>query len=438
MMRIILSFLLGCASATKAGSAHQFSSLLHLPSPSLSDVAGMLGSLALEEAGGIGALQQMRSLIETLLSEITTQQKQAQEALDEQASLEHCEAAKDAAFQNATTSTSTTTLTSTSTVTTTTTLTTTAYAHPDLAACQAAEQELLRRNESCAGEQAAQLEVKLATCEVFQEVDFSSAAAARAARCRESFVGSYEDWVAFGVDRLLGLRRPCRVAAFLAALAVGKGGGLAGLSFAMAKRAMPQPLVFVTGNAKKLEEVRQILSAGSEELPFDVTSQKVDLPELQGATAEEIAKEKCKLAAEHVKGPVMCEDTSLCYHALKGLPGPYIKWFLEKLGHDGLNKLLAGYEDKSAYAQCVFTLCAGPGKEVRVFDGRTEGRIVEARGPKDFGWDPVFEPLEGGGGTFAEMSKEAKNKISHRGRALELLRAWLIQNAETFAKESEV
>jgi inosine triphosphate pyrophosphatase len=47
----------------------------------------------------------------------------------------------------------------------------------------------------------------------------------------------------------------------------------------------------------------------------------VDLPELQGATCEEIAIQKCKMAAEHVKGPVMCEDTSLCYHALKGLPG---------------------------------------------------------------------------------------------------------------------
>ena len=47
----------------------------------------------------------------------------------------------------------------------------------------------------------------------------------------------------------------------------------------------------------------------------------MDLPELQGATCEEIAIQKCKMAAEHVKGPVMCEDTSLCYHALKGLPG---------------------------------------------------------------------------------------------------------------------
>mmetsp|Transcript_17534 Transcript_17534/g.48092 ORF Transcript_17534/g.48092 Transcript_17534/m.48092 type:complete len:217 (+) Transcript_17534:264-914(+) len=196
------------------------------------------------------------------------------------------------------------------------------------------------------------------------------------------------------------------------------------------------PLVFVTGNAKKLEEVRQILDAGEKKVPFEVKSQKIDLPELQGASPEEIAREKCRFAAESVDGPVMIEDTCLCYHALKGLPGPYIKWFLDKLGHDGLNKLLAGYEDKSAYAQCVFALSAGPGCDVRLFDGRTEGRIVDARGPTDFGWDPVFEPLEGGGQTYAEMPKAMKNSISHRGRALERLRCWLIENAETFEQEA--
>lgn len=202
------------------------------------------------------------------------------------------------------------------------------------------------------------------------------------------------------------------------------------------KRKYTEQLIFVTGNAKKLEEVRQILDSGAEKVPFDVTSQKVDLPELQGANPEEIAIEKCRLAAVTVKGPVMCEDTCLCYHAMKGLPGPYIKWFLDKLGHDGLNRMLAGYEDKSAYAQCTFALSAGPGCEVRVFDGRTEGKIVPARGPTDFGWDPVFEPEEGGGRTYAEMPKDEKNAISHRGRALEKLRQWLIENAETFASEA--
>lgn len=60
-----------------------------------------------------------------------------------------------------------------------------------------------------------------------------------------------------------------------------------------------------------------------------------------------------------VGGAVMVEDTSLCFNAMGGLPGPYIKWFLKKLGHDGLNRMLAGFDDKSAYAQCIFAYSAG-------------------------------------------------------------------------------
>ena len=55
----------------------------------------------------------------------------------------------------------------------------------------------------------------------------------------------------------------------------------------------------------------------------------------------------------------MVEDTSLCYNAYGGLPGPYIKWFLKKLGHEGLVAMLAGFEDKSAYAQCIFAYTPG-------------------------------------------------------------------------------
>ena len=57
--------------------------------------------------------------------------------------------------------------------------------------------------------------------------------------------------------------------------------------------------------------------------------------------------------------PVLVEDTSLGFHAYKGLPGPYIKWFLEKLGHDGLNKMLVGFGDTSAFAQCTFAFSDG-------------------------------------------------------------------------------
>ncbi|KAG6544647.1 hypothetical protein Mapa_013952 [Marchantia paleacea] len=102
-------------------------------------------------------------------------------------------------------------------------------------------------------------------------------------------------------------------------------------------------------------------------------------------------------------------------------------WFLQKTGHEGLNNLLAAYEDKSAYALCVFSLALGPDAEPLTFSGRTEGKIVPARGPGDFGWDPVFQP-DGYDMTFAEMKKEEKNKISHRRRALDKVREHFYEN----------
>lgn len=200
------------------------------------------------------------------------------------------------------------------------------------------------------------------------------------------------------------------------------------------QRTKPLAITFVTGNPKKREEVMHVLAAGNDQLPFAVENRKLDLPEIQGE-ADDIIREKCRQAAEAAQGAVMCEDTLLCFNALHGLPGPYCKWFVAKLGLDGLYNLLAAYDDKSAHARCIFALCAGPGKPVHLFEGRTLGKIVPARGDNQFGWDPVFEPDESGGLTYAEMPKEAKNIISHRYRALAKLTDWLVLNADAFAAE---
>lgn len=200
-------------------------------------------------------------------------------------------------------------------------------------------------------------------------------------------------------------------------------------------------ITFVTGNKKKLEEVKRILSSSSAnndnvpDFPFFICNKKVDLPELQGDDPLEIAKEKCALAAKDVGGPVITEDTSLCFTALHGMPGPYIKWFLEKCGHEGLNNMIEFSQDKSGYAQTVVGFCAGPGKEVVVFDGRTMGQIVHARGSLDFGWDPIFQPDEGNGKTYAEMSKVEKDAISHRSRAFGKLRTYLETEANKITLE---
>jgi inosine triphosphate pyrophosphatase len=193
-----------------------------------------------------------------------------------------------------------------------------------------------------------------------------------------------------------------------------------------------RPLTFVTGNAKKLEEVRQILGATTTTnlFPYEITNQSIDLPELQG-DVHEIAQEKCRLAAMAIGGPCFIEDTSLCFNALNGMPGPYIKWFLQQCGHDGLNRMLTGFDDTTAYAQTIVAYTNGhPTDVIHIFDGRTNGTIVPPRGSLDFGWDPIFEPLEGGGLTYAEMNKHDKNLISHRGRAFSKFQAFLMEQAK--------
>lgn len=178
--------------------------------------------------------------------------------------------------------------------------------------------------------------------------------------------------------------------------------------------------MFVTGNAGKLREVREILAQGT---PIEIESRDLDLPEIQGTT-QEIATEKCRRAAELIGGPVITEDTALSFAAMNGLPGPYIKFFLRELGHEGLNRMLDGFQTRAAWALCTFAYSAGPGTEPVLFEGRTDGKIVPARGPSKFGWDPVFE-VEDTGLTYAEMQATQKNAISHRGRALQKLRAYL-------------
>jgi len=187
---------------------------------------------------------------------------------------------------------------------------------------------------------------------------------------------------------------------------------------------MSKTITFVTGNAKKLEEFIAILGTS---FPHKVISQKVDLPEYQG-TPEEVVREKCLEAARRIQGPVIVEDTCLCFNALGGLPGPYIKWFLESLGPDGLPRLIADWDDKSGAALCMFGYSEGKDEEVKVFEGRTEGTIVNPpRGPRNFGWDPIFQP-DGYTQTYAELDSGIKNSISHRGRALNKLKDYFETN----------
>ncbi|KAI1305009.1 nucleoside triphosphate pyrophosphohydrolase ham1 [Mortierella claussenii] len=187
--------------------------------------------------------------------------------------------------------------------------------------------------------------------------------------------------------------------------------------------AAKQKLLFVTGNKNKLAEMQALLGDH-----FQLDSISIDLPELQG-TSHEIAREKCRQAAQIAKGPVYVEDTGLGFGALKGLPGPYIKWFLESIGLEGLVKMLAGYTDKSAVAFCTIAYTTGPGSEPILFEGSVQGSIVDPVGPRTFGWDPIFKP-DGQDGTYASMDSAVKNGMSHRFNAVSKLRQYLEKEME--------
>ncbi|KAK4531747.1 hypothetical protein CCYA_CCYA09G2604 [Cyanidiococcus yangmingshanensis] len=181
-------------------------------------------------------------------------------------------------------------------------------------------------------------------------------------------------------------------------------------------------ITFVTSNAKKLAELNAILRDLTGFQP-PLNARNIDLPEIQGDPAL-IVREKCRYAAQIVQGPTLVEDTQLCFHAFGGLPGPYVKYFLQNLGSAGLEKLLMAWDDKGATAQCLFALANDSAAEPLVFCGQTPGRIVPPRGERNFGWDPIFQP-DGSERTYAEMSEAEKNAISHRYRAAAALATYL-------------
>jgi inosine triphosphate pyrophosphatase len=155
----------------------------------------------------------------------------------------------------------------------------------------------------------------------------------------------------------------------------------------------------------------------------------VDLPEIQEVNTEGIAKEKALLGAQLAGGACLVEDTSLQFHSLGGMPGPYIKWFQERLKSEGLYKILTAYEDKSATAVCTLAFCPAPHDDPVLFTGQVHGTIIEPQPGGGFGWDSIFVP-DDEERPFSQLSTEEKNTLSHRGKAVRQWAKWLFLNKD--------
>ncbi len=151
---------------------------------------------------------------------------------------------------------------------------------------------------------------------------------------------------------------------------------------------------------------------------YELEHIKTTYPEIQADTINETIVPGLKWLMERCDRPIMIDDSGLFIDALKGFPGVYSAYVFKTIGCDGILRLMDGVKDRSARFEC----CIGfmrPGGEPSIVKGVSKGSIALAKaGSGGFGYDPVFIP-EGHSETFAQMPIPEKNKISHRGRAVE-------------------
>lgn len=190
-------------------------------------------------------------------------------------------------------------------------------------------------------------------------------------------------------------------------------------------------LIFATGNAGKMKEIRMILA----DMGYEIRSMKeegID-PEIieDGTTFEENAVIKAKAVAALTDAIVLADDSGLEIDALNKEPGIYSARYMGEdtsyhVKNNNLIERLEGVPEERRTARFVCAIAAVlPDGKVLVTTGTIEGRIgYEEKGENGFGYDPIFYVPEYGC-TSAELTEEQKNEISHRGKALRAMKELL-------------
>jgi XTP/dITP diphosphohydrolase len=152
---------------------------------------------------------------------------------------------------------------------------------------------------------------------------------------------------------------------------------------------------------------------------YELEHIKTTYPEIQADTLEETIVPGLNWLMGRYERPIMIDDSGLFIDALKGFPGIFSSYVFRTVGCDGILRLMEGVKNRSARFECCIGFLV-PGKEPHISKGVAKGSISEKKaGTGGFGYDPVFVP-DGYVKTYAQIEVTEKNKISHRGRAIEL------------------
>lgn len=193
---------------------------------------------------------------------------------------------------------------------------------------------------------------------------------------------------------------------------------------------MSRQLVFATNNEHKTTEVRNLLAGQYEVLNLKDIGCTTDIPET-AATFAGNAELKSSYVAQHFKLDCFADDSGLEVEALNNEPGIYSARYAGQRG-DAANlelvlQKMEGQQNRKARFRTVVSLIQGA--ERFLFEGVIEGKILESpAGAQGFGYDPIFQP-DGYQQSFAEMSMEQKNEISHRAIAMRKLITFLKEQA---------
>ena len=159
-------------------------------------------------------------------------------------------------------------------------------------------------------------------------------------------------------------------------------------------------VTFITGNQNKADYLAKLLG-------MEIDHQKIDLDEIQSVSPEEVIEHKVRQAYDILKRPVLVEDTCMGLDALGGLPGTFIKFFIEQEnGAEKLCRMCDGLESRRATATVTFGYYDG--EELKFFQNSIHGEIPQHPGRQvnGFGWDTIFIP-DGYGGTVRSELDEA-------------------------------
>ena len=185
---------------------------------------------------------------------------------------------------------------------------------------------------------------------------------------------------------------------------------------------LDRPLILATRNQGKISEFKDLLSGFDMEIKSLLDFGPIPPVVEDGETFEDNAYKKAHFSAKVLGLPALADDSGLVVEALGGAPGVYSARYAGEDATDKDNNLrlletMEGKANRKAFFESIITIAVPCGPAL-VYEGRCEGEIIhQLRGENGFGYDPIFyySPLKK---TFAQMSQQEKNRVSHRGKVM--------------------